>query len=165
MPDYTIRRAAPGDGQGLAEIWLDAAEWRSTYAEAQTPDQAGLAEWMESEALADMEAGKGVTLVAEAGGQVVGFANVMLRAPDPTSNRQVVPELGSPVISIDSIVLRKGHRRKGLGGKLLDAAEDWGRQQGAAFASALQTATNPILPFWAKQGYHVQSVRYRKRLQ
>jgi len=57
------------------------------------------------------------------------------------------------------------HQNQGIGGRLLRAAEDWGRQQGASFASLEYLAANTRASlFYQRMGYRVASITAIKSL-
>jgi aminoglycoside 6'-N-acetyltransferase I len=64
------------------------------------------------------------TFVAEAEGEVAGFAEVSLRTD------YVNGCATSPVAFLEGIYVSEPHRRRGLGRALVAAAEQWGREQG-----------------------------------
>jgi GNAT superfamily N-acetyltransferase len=67
---------------------------------------------------------------------------------------------------IAEIAVRRGHRNQGIGGRLLRAAEDWGRRRGAAFPSLEYHAANRPVSFFYQErmGYHPAAVTAIKRL-
>jgi ribosomal protein S18 acetylase RimI-like enzyme len=85
--------------------------------------------------------GKSTTWVAEAGDEIVGFL---------IANRHPSQRLGH-IITIDVV---KAWRRRGVGKALMDAAEEWARQQGLQ-AIALETAEDNLAAqrFYAGRGY------------
>jgi GNAT superfamily N-acetyltransferase len=78
-----------------------------------------------------------ITLVAELDGEIVGFVDARLdRSPDPM-HRDI---LYCHVVEIAVSRHRQGQR---IGERLLQAAEEWGRSQGAEFALLEYNAANP----------------------
>jgi aminoglycoside 6'-N-acetyltransferase I len=117
MPVVTIRPARPSDAAALGR--MRAALW---------PD--GTASHHEEE-VAETIAGRAATstplvnIVAESGnGTIVGFVEVGLRSHangcDP----------GQPVGFIEGWYVLEHYRRKGIGRRLITAAEDWARHHG-----------------------------------
>jgi GNAT superfamily N-acetyltransferase len=101
-----------------------------------------------------------VTLVAEIDGVIAGFADVRLdRSPDPM-HRDL---LYCHVVEI-AVVSRL--RSQGVGRRLLEAAEDWGRQQGATLASLEYLAGNTRAGDFYQQrmGYRAAAITAVKRL-
>jgi len=103
-----VRPASSADAEGLADLCRQLG-YPSTA--AQVRDRLSL--------LADPER---TLLVAEAEGGLVGFIDVHVQ--------RVVEE--DPYAEVGGLVVRAGHRGKGLGGSLVAAAADWGRERGLA---------------------------------
>ncbi len=73
------------------------------------------------------ECREGITLVAELSLQIVGFIDARLEgSPDPMHRRILY-------CHIAEIAVSERYQSQGIGGQLLRAAEEWGRQQGAHF--------------------------------
>jgi GNAT superfamily N-acetyltransferase len=101
-----VRSASPADAEALAGLCGELGYPSTT---AQVRDRLCL--------LDDPER---TLLVAEAGGSLVGFIDVHVQ--------RVVEE--DPYAEVGGLVVRAGHRGKGLGAALLAAAADWGRGRG-----------------------------------
>src|SRR5258708_2357563 len=71
-----------------------------------------------------------MTLVAELSGEVVGFIDARLEQSPDAMHREMT------YCVIAEIAVRRGHRSQGIGGRLLRAAEDWGRQLRCLLAGA-----------------------------
>ncbi|HLK70027.1 MAG TPA: GNAT family N-acetyltransferase [Bryobacteraceae bacterium] len=67
---------------------------------------------------------------------------------------------------IAEIAVRSGHRNHGIGGRLLRAAEDWGRGLGAEIASLEYHAANARANsfYQERMDYHPASITVIKRL-
>jgi ribosomal protein S18 acetylase RimI-like enzyme len=67
---------------------------------------------------------------------------------------------------IAEIAVSSRHQNQGIGSRLLQAAEDWGRQQGAEFASLeYHTANTRASSFYQQRmGYRPASITAIKRL-
>jgi len=101
-----------------------------------------------------------VTLVAERASEVVGFVDVRLeRSPDPML-RDVV------YCHVAELAVAAACRSQGIGSRLLQAAEEWGRRQGAAFAAVEYHVANTRAGAFYEQrmGYEVASRAAIKRL-
>ena len=81
---------------------------------------------------------------------------------DDTSLQLVVEADGKVVGAIDEAC-----RRQGVGTRLVEAAEEWGRSAGARIADTSTYYRSPLsLPFWKQRmGYEEESVNLRKLLQ
>ena len=102
-----------------------------------------------------------VVLVAEAEGRVVGFVEVGLRshADDCDPSR--------PVGFIEGWYVEPEHRRRGVGGALIRAAEAWARSQGCTeMASDAHVDNDVSLRAHEALGFAVvdRCVHFRKRL-
>jgi aminoglycoside 6'-N-acetyltransferase I len=67
---------------------------------------------------------RGVALVAEAGGRIVGFAEASLQAEYVNGTRT------SPVAFLEGLYVDRGHWRRGVARALVAGVEDWGRARG-----------------------------------
>lgn len=90
-------------------------------------------------------------LVVDCSGQVIGFAEIYLKHPDPT-NRAVVPK---QYAHLQSLSVTEVFRREGVGNQLLQAAEAWARYRGAVELrlDIWEFSAGP-LEFYKKSGYH-----------
>src|SRR5262249_33089796 len=104
--------------------------------------------------------GTSTTLVAELGGEIVGFFDVRLVQSLDAMHRETT------YCHIAEIAVSSAHRSRGIGGELLRAAEDWGRGKGAEFASLDYNAANTRAGQFYQQrmGYRVASLTAIKRL-
>jgi GNAT superfamily N-acetyltransferase len=157
-----IRRARVGDGEALVRIHAEMAEH---YAELdperfRVPDLEGYA------AIVDAELGDGLDLVAEVDGEVVAWLYARLVEPHEHARFAYPRDVAARRLSIDYLATRKAHRRTGAGTALVQAAEDWGREQGATVA---ETTTYHLggmsMAFWTgRVGYQERSLNLRKPL-
>lgn len=70
--------------------------------------------------------GEGAWFLAEQEGRIVGFVTIRLR--QPSREPSLVPEVRAIV---DSLGILRAWRRRGVGRRLMEAAEAWARQRGA----------------------------------
>lgn len=95
-------------------------------------------------------------IVAELGGEVVGLAS-LLRAW--TIHRDEVS------VRLSTLVVDRGHRRRGIGERLVAAAEDWARARGARSLHLTSGNHRPDAHrFYARLGYSGDGMRFRKDL-
>jgi ribosomal protein S18 acetylase RimI-like enzyme len=71
--------------------------------------------------------GPPAVLVAEQGGEVIGY--VAVRLVETPRDPAITPERRAHV---ETVVVDEGRRRQGVGAALMQAAEDWGARRGAA---------------------------------
>ena len=166
VENVTIRRARPGDGEGLARIWLENARYYVDLApdDFQLPRAEGLADFFDPSP--EHESGARVFLVAEVEGEVAGYAVATVTPAHQSADRQYVPYHGETRISIDALGVGDAYQRRGIATRLVDELERWGRAQGATLASTDTYVDSPLsIPFWQERlGYRPRSVVMWKRL-
>ncbi len=160
-----MRGARRGDEQALARIHAEVARYYVDLA----PDYFQLmlervAEELDSEAPAIDSAT--LHLVAEAEGQLVGALVARLLAPEDEGKREITPELEASRLRIEYLAVAAVSRRQGVGTRLVEAAERWGRAAGATIAETTTYHGSPLsVPFWGERmRYEELSVNLRKRL-
>lgn len=112
----TIRPARPGDGAGVLAVQGEAAAERRFI--ATQPEEMRSVE-AEEEMIRNADPKRGVLLVAEDEGRIVGICGIFRLARLAASH---VADLG--------VTVAASHRGRGLGRALMLAAEDWARAQG-----------------------------------
>jgi GNAT superfamily N-acetyltransferase len=100
-------------------------------------------------------------LVAIAGGQLVGLAEVYARQDEPDPAR-VAYKYGY----LQSLMVREDFRRRGIGARLLDAAQRWAKAKGAA-EMRLETweFVGDPREFYERNGYHTLRRTLARELQ
>jgi ribosomal protein S18 acetylase RimI-like enzyme len=135
----TIRRAASDDADGIARTFVHSAEYHARFdPERYSVPAVAMISKRSREAWQDppLGNGKAVTLVAELSGEIVGFLDAQLQPSHDAMHRETV------YCHIAEIAVRCAHRNHGIGKRLLQAAEDRGRQRAAQFASLEYHAAN-----------------------
>jgi GNAT superfamily N-acetyltransferase len=167
MESLVVRPARPGDAADLARNWIDAARH---YAELdgdafQVPPVDGLAEWFE-ELLGRPRSEDAVWLVAEVDGRVVGDVSARLERPTEDTERQLLRDLGRVRLYVDALGVEEAYRRRGVGARLMDAVEEWGRAKGAVRAVLTTYYASPLsVPFYEHgMGYRRRSIVFEKWL-
>ena len=158
-----IRPAVPEDADGIARAFLESAEYHAGLdperysAPAVETIAARYRQGLEHPSQAVR---KNLTLVAELSGEIVGFIDARLEQSPDMMHREII------YCHIAEIAVRLGHRNQGIGGRLLQAAEDWGRGLGAEFASLEYHAANTraSLFYQERLGYRQASITAIKRL-
>ncbi|HEU5415265.1 MAG TPA: GNAT family N-acetyltransferase [Candidatus Angelobacter sp.] len=126
-----IRRAASEDAEGITRTYLESAEHHAGLDSElyRVPAREAIAaRYREGRQHPQDGCEASITLVAELSGEIVGFIDARLFQPLDAMHREMV------LCLISEIAVRRCQQNQGIGGKLLHAAEDWGRQQGAEFA-------------------------------
>ncbi len=163
-----IRRVRAGDGAGRARVWREAGAFFAALDPhtAREPEPQGLAEWHEE--LHDRFAADATVLmlVAELDGEIVGTAVARLHEPVPTAGWQLQRDLGSRRVHVDALAVSAAARRTGTGTALMEAVEQWARDQGAVAVTLETGVENPTsMPFYEQRmGYTRHEVVFRKEL-
>ena len=164
MEPITVREARPGDKEALARIHAEVARYYLDLAPDYFQVLERFAEQLGSEAAAIDSAT--LHLVAEAEGQVVGALVARLLLPEDAAKREIAPELGATSLRIEYLAVAAASRRQGVGARLVEAAEAWGRAAGATIAETTTYHGSPLsVPFWGEHmSYEELSVNLRKPL-
>jgi GNAT superfamily N-acetyltransferase len=166
LDEISIREARPGDGEGLARIWTENAQYYLGLApdDFQLPQAEGLAEFLDPNPESESDAR--VFLVAEVDGELAGYGVASLTPPLESANRQYVPYHAETRMYIDALGVGDEHQRRGLATRLVEELEQWGRERGATLAATDTYVESPLsVPFWQERmGYRPRSVVMWKRL-
>jgi GNAT superfamily N-acetyltransferase len=161
-----VRPVRPGDGEGCARAWLDAARY---YVEIepdafQVPAQDGLAEWFEEQNASPGP--DGLALVATVAGEVAGFVSAEFQPPAASAAWQLTRAATVPRVYVNALVVGEPYRRAGVGAALMAAVEDWARGRGAAMVSLDTNLRSPLsVPFYEnRMNYYRHGVIFRKLL-
>lgn len=159
----TIRPAISEDADGIARTFLESAEYHA-HLDPERYSAPAIetisARYRDGRQHAPDAAGESITLIAELSDQIVGFVDARLeRSPDPMHREMIY-------CHVVEIAVSSRQRNQGIGGQLLRAAEDWGRRQGAEFASLEYHAANTraSMFYQRRMGYRVASIMAIKRL-
>lgn len=159
----TIRLAVSEDADGIARTFLQSAEYHARLDPERylTPAvEAISARYREGRQHLPDAGADGITLVAELSGEIVGFIDARLERSPDAMHREII------YCHVAEIAVSGRHQNQGIGGRLLRAAEDWGRRQGAEFACLEYHAANTRASAFYQQrmGYCVASITAIKRL-
>jgi len=163
-----IRPGRPGDGQGMARVWLDAGAYYAGLdpAHFQLPSSEGLAESFDGDLAAKSTDADTLRLVAVRDGQVVGWLTAHVEHPADSAAHQLVRELGWVRLVVDALMVEQALWRQGIGSALLAAAESWGRDRSASIVRLSTYAESPVtVPFYERHlGYGRRSILFQKPL-
>src|SRR6478752_10029402 len=157
-----IRRAVAEDADAITRTFLESAEHHASLDSELyfVPDvETIVARYKQGQQHPAEERAESITLVAELSGEIAGFIDARLYRPTDAMHRQMVYCL------VSEIAVRRKHQDHGIGGQLLRAAEDWGRQQGAEFAVLEYHAANTRAgAFYRQMHYRLASITAIRRL-
>jgi GNAT superfamily N-acetyltransferase len=167
MESLVVRAARASDAADLARNWIEVARHLVELdpEAAQVPSTDGLVEFFEKR-LGRPGSEDSVWLVAEVGGQVIGAISARLERPAEDAARQVVRYLGQIRVYVDALSVAEAYRRQGVGTRLMEAVEQWGRDRGAVCVMLDTHARSPLsVPFYERRmGYRRRSIVFEKRL-
>jgi GNAT superfamily N-acetyltransferase len=165
--DVVIRRPRPEDADGLAQAARDLAEQYVALEpdRFQMPDRTSLTASLVKE-LAEPVPDGSLWLVADLDGVAVAEAQAQLHEPVTDAAIQPSRDVGRTRVYLNYLAVQAQHRGRGIGGLLLSAVEEWGRESGAEL---LVTDTNlrsnlGAVEFYEKHGFERQAVILRKTL-
>jgi len=157
-----VRPAVAEDADGIARTFLESAEHHASLDSELylVPEIETITARYRKGAQHPPDSGEKITLVAELGGEIVGFIDARLLQPLDAMHREIT------YCQVSEIAVRRQHQNRGIGRQLLRAVENWGRQQGAEFALLEYHAANTHAGAFYEQrmGYRVASITTIKRL-
>jgi GNAT superfamily N-acetyltransferase len=163
-----VRAARPGDGAGLAQVWLENARYYVDLFpdDFRMPEQVGLVESFEAR-LGRPQSTSELRLVAVVDGVVAAFVNARLTEPDEGATREMLADRPYRRVHVEALGTADAFQRQGLATQLVEAVETWAREQGARIISAGTFLESPVaIPFWEQRmGYRRRSVILAKRLE
>lgn len=159
----TVRPAAPKDADRIAGLFLESAEYHAQLdpERYEMPMTETISACYRERTQRSPEAAEGsIILVAEFNGEIAGFADARIEQSPDAMHRKMI------YCHIAEIAVNSPNRNRGIGEQLLRAAEHWGRQQGAEFASLEYHIANTRATSFYQQrmGYQPASVTAIKRL-
>jgi GNAT superfamily N-acetyltransferase len=167
MSEMIVRAPRAGDGAGAAKAWLDSAEYYTELdpGSFQVPRREGLAEWIE-ERLLGVYSPDAFVRVADLEGEAVGFVDAVFLAPDREAPWQLVREVVIPRVFVNALAVQARYWRGGIGTRLMNAVEEWGRARHARLVVLDTYTRSPIsVPFYEQHmDYSRQSLRFAKEL-
>ena len=146
MEEISVRDALPADAEALARVHADVARY---YGER------GAHYFAEGQ----------LRLVAEIEGEVVGALTARLLEP-VVADSDGRAEEAETRLRIDYLATAAERRRAGIGTRLVQAAESWGRGGGATIAETTAFRGSALsIPFWEdRMGYDELPMTLEKRL-
>ena len=151
--EISVRAALPGDADALELLHADVAQY---YDQGPPPP-------CEGPSAAD---GPALRLVAEVDGEIVGVLAARVTSDEQGNGLGGDPERAEKRLLISYLATAADRRRTGIGTRLVEAAEEWGRQSGATVAATTTYQGSPLsVPFWEdRMGYEELATSLEKRL-
>jgi GNAT superfamily N-acetyltransferase len=163
----TIRAPHAGDGDGLARGWLDAGAYCAKLNPDlfRIPEVDGLAHWLEEQVLS-RPSENSLARVAEMDQQAVGCIWATIQPAHAAAAFEIVRDRGLVRMIIHALIGQEAYRHRGVGTRLMQAAEEWGWSKGAVIALLDTYIDSPLaVPFYEGQmGYSRRALRFRKKL-
>jgi GNAT superfamily N-acetyltransferase len=158
-----IRPATAADAERIVRAYLDSAEHHARLDPERylvPPAETVVTRYREGSQHAQAGVHESTTLVADAGGEIVGFVDARLDRSTDAMHRAIT------YCHVVEIAVVSAHQSRGVGAQLLLAAEAWGRERGATFASLEYLAGNARAGEFYQQrmGYHAAAITMIKRL-
>jgi GNAT superfamily N-acetyltransferase len=162
-----VRDADERDAAGIASLSRENGAYYAAIAPERfrIPDEEGFAEFIRDDR-EWRERTDTIGLVAEVDGEVAGYLEASMQRPLESARWQSQRDLGESRLHINFVGTADAFKRQGVATRLVEAAEAWGRSQGAS-VSICDTFIDSDLsvPFWERRmGYERQSIIFRKRL-
>jgi ribosomal protein S18 acetylase RimI-like enzyme len=159
----TVRPAVPEDAEGIARTFAESAAHHAQldperyYVPATEMIQD---RYREGRQHLSRPAGEAITFVADLAGEIAGFVDARLESSPDAMHRGMI------YCYIAEIAVSLRHQRKGIGQRLLRAAEEWGREGGASIACLeYHVANTRAAAFYQERmGYRVASITANKWL-
>jgi GNAT superfamily N-acetyltransferase len=107
-----------------------------------------------------------LALVAEMDQQAVGYISATIQPPHAAAAFEIVRDRGLVSIVIHTLIVQEAYRHRGVGTRLMQATEEWGRRKGAVIALLDTYIDSPLsVPFYEQHmGYSRRGLRFRKEL-
>ena len=165
MAEIRLRPGTRDDAQSLARLSLESSAYYSEIApETHAPGESdGFAEWIAAEW---DEGPETLALVADIDGEIAGYLEARIQEPPVWGRFFGNRDLRERRLFINALLTAEAYRRRGVATRLVDAAENWGREHGATVARLDTFYDSPAsVPFWEKRmGYRRRSIIFRKPL-
>jgi GNAT superfamily N-acetyltransferase len=165
VTEVTLRAATRRDANALARLSLESSAYYAEIApETHIPGKhEGFAEWIAAEW---DEGPNTLALVAEINGEVAGYVEAVIQEPPAWGRFFGSRDLRERRLYINALLTAEAYRRRGVATRLVDAAEQWGRERRATVALLDTFHDSPLsVPFWEKRmGYARRSIIFRKPL-
>jgi GNAT superfamily N-acetyltransferase len=150
-----IRQATEGDIESITELWQQLVDYHAQLGPnwAPAPDRAEHFVRFLADQLAKEEV---LILIAEVGGQPVGYCHAAIGSRPP------IFEQTEHCLVLD-LVVAESDRKRGTGGRLLAAIEDWARDRGVRrIEVGVACSNSAAVSFYSNRGFVAFSQRMGK---
>ncbi|MEA2499174.1 MAG: hypothetical protein QOH26_1579 [Actinomycetota bacterium] len=153
MADLKIRDADDSDAPRIADLYVELKEHHGRIQPGNPRYLVERSDWLAQTKRAIEDAGI-VIKVAELGGDVVGFTKLSF-AEKPWGLS----------CEVNTLVVAEGHRKRGVGAALMEAAASVGREHGCKGIRAdVLLGNDDAVRFYERLGYEATSIRHAKSL-
>jgi ribosomal protein S18 acetylase RimI-like enzyme len=163
----TVRNATAADSAAVAAIYIENGRYYQTLDPSyfRVPASEGFAEFIADEEWRGRP--DTLALVAEVDGVVAGYLEASVQEPADSAAWQSLHDLSRTRMHINSLGTGDAFKRQGVGTALVQAAEAWGRSNGATVVTLDTWIDSPLsVPFWEQRmGYSRRSIVFRKELE
>jgi GNAT superfamily N-acetyltransferase len=160
-----LRRGTAKDAGALVRLSLESSSYYSRLAPElfAAGEQEGFDEWL----AAEWDDGPNtLALVAEIEAEIAGYLEATIQEPPAWGRFFGSRDLHVRRLFINAVLTSEVHRRRGVATRLVEAAENWGRDRGATVVLLDTFYDSPVsVPFWEKRmGYSRRAIIFRKPL-
>jgi ribosomal protein S18 acetylase RimI-like enzyme len=154
-------RPLTSDDIQIARIFLREMIQEMASAGGDPPgDETEIRKWFEQSLQSALEHEDHLVLLAqnpEPDGKPIGLVEASLSGLHPVFDRR-------RLLHIHAIYVEPGYRRQGIGRQLMQAAMQWGREQGCAQIALSVLAGNPASKFYEALGFEIFELEMRRNL-
>jgi GNAT superfamily N-acetyltransferase len=165
--EILVRPPKPEDAEGLGVAARDLAEQYAAREPERfhVPDRTAQVAALRSELQAPLPDNE-VWLVAEVAGEAVGQAYAKLHEPVTDAAVHVLRDAGRRRAYLEYMAVQAQYQRQGIGSRLLEAIEQWARENGAELISLGTNLRSNFgaIEFYERHGYEKHAVILRKPL-
>jgi GNAT superfamily N-acetyltransferase len=162
-----VRDATEADAAGIASLSRENGAYYAGIApdRFKVPDESGFVDFIRNDANWRARPDT-LSLVAEVDGDVAGYLEASLQTPLESAPWQSQRDLAETRLLINFVGTADRYKRQGVATELVEAAEEWGRSQGATVSICDTFIESPLsVPFWERRmNYKRQAIIFRKQL-
>ena len=124
-----IRKATSADAEAITQVFMDSAEHHATLnpQRCYVPASESIIDRYRNGHQHPVPGPDSITFVAEENGSILGFLDARIEEPYDPMIRPI------KYCFVSDIAVSAAHRSRGIGEKLMHAAERWARERGAGY--------------------------------